>query len=79
MCSSDLLLRGGRIEVEECLDISAHVHAQALVGESCDCSRNNRRRIGARVLAYRPDGPVTGDVQNGGGRRRGGADMPLQA
>ncbi len=33
----------------------------------------------ARLSAYRPDGSLIGDVQNGGGSRYGGTVMPLQA
>ena len=32
----------------------------------------------ARLVAYRPDGTVIGDVQNGGGGRYGGTVMPPQ-
>lgn len=33
----------------------------------------------ARLLAYRPDGSLIGEVQNGGGSRYGGTVMPYQA
>ncbi len=32
----------------------------------------------ARLLAYRPDGTLIGEVQNGGGSRYGGTVMPYQ-
>jgi hypothetical protein len=33
----------------------------------------------ARLFAYRPDGTLIGEVQNGGGSRYGGTVMPYQA
>jgi hypothetical protein len=33
----------------------------------------------ARLFAYRPDGSLIGEVQNGGGSRYGGSVMPYQA
>ena len=33
---------------------------------------------GAQLLAYRPDGSLIGEVQNGGGGRYGGTVMPYQ-
>ena len=33
----------------------------------------------ARLFAYRPDGSLIGEVQNGGGSRYGGTVMPYQA
>ncbi len=33
----------------------------------------------ARLFAYRPDGTLIGEVQNGGGSRYGGTVMPWQA
>jgi hypothetical protein len=32
----------------------------------------------ARLFAYRPDGTLIGEVQNGGGSRYGGTVMPIQ-
>lgn len=32
----------------------------------------------ARLFAYRPDGSLIGEVQNGGGSRYGGTVMPYQ-
>jgi hypothetical protein len=32
----------------------------------------------ARLYAYRPDGSLIGEVQNGGGSRYGGTVMPYQ-
>ncbi len=32
----------------------------------------------ARLLAYRPDGTLIGEVQNGGGNRYGGTVAPYQ-
>lgn len=33
----------------------------------------------ARIFAYRPDGSLIGEVQNGGGSRYGGTVMPYQS
>jgi hypothetical protein len=33
----------------------------------------------ARLFAYRPDGSLIGEVQNGGGSRYGGTVMPYQS
>ena len=34
--------------------------------------------VSARLFAYRPDGSLIGEVQNGGGSRYGGTAMPIQ-
>ena len=38
----------------------------------------NSSNSGARLFAYRPDGTLVGEVQNGGGGRYGGTVMPHQ-